>query len=220
MFCGEWSLVKRHGNGATVLPLKCKCWTCDECRPMRTKRLVEEAKRGKPNTFVTLTSRRRRGLTRDEAAVAIVRAFRILRREYIREHGKGSFPFLAVFEETKRGWPHVHMVCRTKWISRKWLKKRMGELTDSPVVHVRRVKGLRKVASYITKYISKNPHRFAGVKRYWRSLDYLLPPAEDDDDPWLEVPVWHIVQRFWEFVAEDLQAAGWRVNEAPRRLPP
>lgn len=187
---------------------------------MRTKRLVEEAKRGKPDTFITLTSRRRPGLTPGQAARALVSAFRVIRRQYIRQHGKGSFPFLVVFESTKEGWPHLHIVARCKWLSQKWLSKRMGELTGSPIVDVRRVRHIRKVAAYISKYISKNPHRFDGVKRYWRSLDYLLPPAEDDDDPWLEVPGWHIVQRFWEFVAEDLEDAGWRVNQAPIRAPP
>jgi len=220
MFCGEWALVKRSFRSAAVIPLKCKCWTCDECRPCRTKRLVEEAKRGVPTLFITLTSRRRAGLTPDQAAEALVAAWRRVRREYTREHGAGSLAFLAVFEETKRGWPHLHIVARCKWLSQKWLSKRMGDLHGSPVVDVRRIHGLRKVAAYVTKYISKNPHRFTGVKRYWRSLDYLLPPAEEDEDPWLEVPAWEIVQRFWEFVADDLQAAGWRVNEAPEGAPP
>jgi len=220
MFCAEWALVKNTLSGVTVIPLKCKCWTCDECRPCRTKRLVEEAKRGLPTLFITLTSRRRPGMTPAQAARAQVRAWRQVRREYIAEHGKGSLAFLAVFEQTKRGWPHLHIVARCKWLSQKWLSKRMGELDDSPVVDVRRVHGLRKVAAYVTKYISKDPHRFDGVKRYWRSLDYLLPPAEDPDDPWLEIPLWVVVRRFWEFVAEDMQAAGWRVNAPPEGLPP
>jgi len=105
MFCAEWALVKIQFRTATVLPLKCKCWTCDECRPGRTKRLVEEAKSGKPTIFITLTSRKRASLTASQAAVLLAHAWRQVRHEYIREHGKGSLAFLAVFEETKRGWP-------------------------------------------------------------------------------------------------------------------
>lgn len=220
MFCAEWSLVKVKFREATVLPLKCKCWSCDECRPSRTKRLVEEAKRGAPTLFITLTSRRRRGLTPDQAAEKLVAAWRQVRREYIREHGKGSLAFLAVFEKTKKGWPHLHIVARCKWLSQTWLSARMADLIDSPIVDVRRVHGLRKVAAYVTKYISKDPHRFTGVKRYWRSLDYLLPPAEEEEDAWSEVPTWRIVQRFWEFVAADMKTAGWCVNTGRVLAPP
>ena len=220
MFCSEWSLVKREFRSATVLPLKCKCWTCDECRPGRTRRLVEEAKSGAPTIFITLTSKRRASLTASEAAVLLAHAWRQVRREYLREHGKKSLAFLAVFEATKRGWPHLHIVARCKWLSQRWLSNRMRDLHDSPVVDVRRVHGTSKIAAYISKYIGKNPHRFAGVKRYWRSLDYLFPAPPDDPDNWGEVPHWEVVQRFWMFVAEDLAQAGWEIKTARARAPP
>jgi len=220
VYCSEWSLLKVEFRTATVLPLKCKCWTCDECRPGRTRRLVEEAKSGRPTIFITLTSRRRPGLTRDQAAVNMTDAWRKVRRKYMATHGRGSIPFLAVFEETKKGWPHLHIVVRAKWVKQRWLSKQMRKLTGSPIVWVTKVHGLGKVAAYISKYISKNPHRFAGVKRYWRSLDYLEAPADDDDDPWHEVPWWQVVQRFWVFLAEDLEAAGWRVNTGRVLAPP
>jgi len=220
MFCSQWALVKVDFRTATVLPLKCKSWACDECRPGRTKRLVEEAKTGVPTLFITLTSRRRASLTPSQAAVLLVDAWRKVRREYIREHGKGTLAFLAVFEATKRGWPHLHIVARCKWLDQKWLSRRMDELHDSPIVDVRRVHGLRKVAAYVTKYIGKNPHRFTGVKRYWRSLDYLLPLPPEDDDPWNDVPVWTIVRGHWMIVAEDMERDGWNVVSPCIRAPP
>jgi len=220
MYCQEWSLVKTRASRKDVIPLKCKCWTCDECRPGRKRRLVEEAKRGKPNLFITLTSRRRASKTRRQAARDLVTAWRQLRREYIREHGKGSLPFLAVFEATKRGWPHLHIVARCKWLEQRWLSRRMASLTGSPIVWVERVHGKSKVAAYVSKYVGKNPHRFAGVKRYWRSRDY-LPPVDDPDlDEWDRLPVWEVVKRFWVFLAEDLEAEGWRVNTGHVLAPP
>ncbi len=220
MFCAEWALVKVEFQAATVLPLKCKCWHCDECRPGRTRRLVEEAKAGAPTLFITLTSRRRPSLTPSQAAQALVVCWRRIRREYMAEHGKGSMPFLAVFEATKKGWPHIHIVARAPWLSQKWLKKRMRELHNSPHVDVRRVQGLEKVAAYVSKYVGKNPHRFAGVKRYWRSLDYLLPPPEEPYDVWDDCPSWHVLKRFWLNVAEDLIDAGYRVLWEDREVPP
>ena len=220
MFCAEWALVKIQFQTATVLPLKCKCWTCDECRPGRTKRLVEEAKSGAPTLFITLTSKRRQGLTPSEAAVLLSAAWTKVRRELLRERGKGSLAFLAVFEATKRGWPHLHIVARCKYIDQKWLSRRMAALHDSPVVDVRKIHGVRKVAAYVSKYVGKNPHRFDGVKRYWRSRDYLTPPPPDDPDPWAQTDCWDVVRRFWLFLAQDLERDGWNVDTQGAIPPP
>jgi len=209
MFCGEWSLVKQEFPSLTVMPLLCRCWTCDTCRPLRAKRLVWEAKQGKPRVFITLTSRRRQDRTPAQAARAIVRAWRRIRREYIAEYGKGSIPFLAVFEATKQGWPHLHIVARCSWISQKWLSKRMGALTGSPIVDVRRVEGTGKIAAYISKYIGKDPHRFAGVKRYWRSLDWLDPVPDDGPFDLVAPDGWRIEKQHWLEYAAQTAAKGF-----------
>ena len=197
MFCSEWALVKNQPPTITIMPLRCRCWSCDECRPIRAARLVHEAKAGKPTMFVTLTTWRRPGHCPQAAARALARAWRTVRREYVAKHGKGSLAFLAVFEATKQGWPHLHIVARCKWLDQKWLSNRMRELIGAPIVDVRRIKGLNKVAEYVTKYIGKNPQRFEGTKRYWRSLDYLLPKESSDEkefDPWDQ---WEIVKFNW-----------------------
>lgn len=206
MFCSEWALVKRTQPGLTVTPLRCKCWTCDQCRPARTARLIAEAKAGQPNTMITLTSRRVEGWSPHVAAQRLSHAWRQVRREYVKEHGKGSLAFLVVFEATKLGWPHLHIVARCKWIDQKWLSRRMGALIGSPYVWVNRIDGIERVAAYIAKYIGKNPHRFIGTKRYWRSQDYLLTeeePATEEEPPyelwWIEKCSWRTaVRRFAE----------------------
>jgi len=209
MFCGEWSLVKQEFPALTVMPLLCRCWTCDTCRPLRTKRLVWEAKQGKPRVFITLTSRRRADRTPAWAARELVRAWRAIRREYVDTHGKGSIPFLAVFEATKAGWPHLHIVARCNWISQKWLSRRMAALTGSPIVDVRRVEGTAKIAAYISKYIGKDPHRFAGVKRYWRSLDWLDPAPDDGPFDLVAPDGWTIVKENWLEYAAATVADGF-----------
>ncbi len=208
MFCQEWCLVKSVEPWTTIIPLRCHCWTCPECRPDRIGRLVHEAKSGAPTIFVTLTSRNRGTGSRDAAAQALVRAWRRVRLEYLKKHGKRSLPFLAVFEATKQGWPHLHIVARAKWLDQRWLSKRMGALIGSPIVDVRRVKGLGKVAAYVSKYVGKNPHRFAGVKRYWRSLDYLIPVAEEEDQAPSTKGTWQVVEMNWQDYAL-LLAPAW-----------
>lgn len=197
MLCQEWALVKRLNPAIVVIPLYCKCWTCEVCRPRRKARLVREAKAGAPTKFVTLTTWRRAGYCPHAAARALVRAWRQVRREYLEAHGKGSMPFLAVFEATKSGWPHLHIVVRSKWIDQRWLSKRMGELIGAPIVDVRKVKGVGEVARYVAKYIGKNPERFEGTKRYWRSLDYLFPEADTDEIEASPVGSWEVVEMHW-----------------------
>jgi len=209
MFCGEWALVKHSFPALKIIPLKCKCWSCDECRPGRVLRLIHEAKAGLPTIFITLTSRRIPGGDPAAAACDLVVAWRTVREEYMEEHGPHSIPFLAVFEETKKGWPHLHIVARCKWISQKKLSERMDELIGSPVVWVESLTSLRKIANYVTKYIGKNPYRFGGTKRYWRSLDYLKP--EDDpeclanDDP----PIWEVVMKSVTRIVLEHEDEGW-----------
>lgn len=202
MYCQDWTLVKRLHPGVQLIPLYCKCWTCDECRPRRTAQLVREAKAGKPTLFITLTSRNRASQTPEQAAQELVVAWRTIRREYMKEHGKGSLPFLAVFEATKKGWPHLHIVARAKWVEQRWLSKRMRELIGAPVVDVRRVKGLAKVAAYVSKYIGKDPHRFQGTKRYWRSLDFLFPQELETEQEYFLARDWEIARFQWQTVAQ------------------
>lgn len=141
----------------------------------------------------------------------MVRAWRTVRREYLAAHGKGSLDFIAVFEATKRGWPHLHIVARAGWIDQRWLSKRMAALIGSPIVDVRRVDGVGKVAHYVAKYLGKNPHRFEGVKRYWRSLKYLSPV--DDQEPLNPgvPPVWIVEMRHWTCIAMDAAEIGFHV---------
>ena len=205
MLCQSHSIVKNEEFKITFYPLRCRCWSCPDCHAARTARLVDEAKSGKPNIFITLTSRRRPNWTPDYAAQRLAKAWAIIRAEYLRKHGKGSLPFLCVFEKTKKGWPHLHIVGRCKWLDQKWLSDRMRALTDSPIVDVRRVSGVGKVAHYITKYISKDPTRFKGTKRYWRSQDYLEPSA--DEDPPVIIPYfyWETIDCHWRDLADIFQ---------------
>ncbi len=170
-----------------------------------------EARLGKPSLFITLTSRNVAGGDPSLAAQAMVVAWRTIRAEYMKEHGLKSLPFLAVFEETKRGWPHVHIVARCKWLSQKWLKKRMGELTGSPICWVNRLTSSRKVANYITKYIGKNPHRFSGTKRYWRSLDYLQPEPEQEEKQRSTHVRWERIDCSWQKMAQEFERVGFFV---------
>lgn len=225
-FCRDQCIVKTEDGAHDIHPLKCKCWSCEDCRPDRIKRLTYEARRGNPTLFITITSKNVPAGDPSAAAREMVRAWRIIRAEHMKAKGLDALPFLAVFEETKRGWPHIHIVARCKWLDQGWLAKRMGELTGSPICWVERLTSARKVAKYVTKYIGKNPHRFNGTKRYWRSLDYLTPDPEQEETKPAAGVRWERIDCNWLKMATEFELVGFHVTmfrthaHAEPRAPP
>ncbi len=183
MLCQEWVLVKNQGRTLTAEPLKCRCWSCELCQPLRCSRLKRQAFLGRPDTFLTLTVNPDRNNSPDDRAQELSRAWRLLRLRTMRRYGYKALPFLAVFEKTKAGEPHLHILLRCKWIDQKWASAVMAELIGAPIVDVRRIAGASKIINYIAKYIGKEPHSFKGTKRYWASRDWELPDVREDEAP-------------------------------------
>lgn len=203
-FCEVNSILAQYSPGIKINPLSCNRWSCAECCEKRRSRLKSEAFRGRPNAFITLTVNPKIGTGPDHRARDLVEAWRKVRRRAKIKWGNVRIPFIAVFEETKAGEPHLHILCRLKWIPQNWLSDQMKAEIGAPIVDIRRVTSKSKVASYVAKYVGKNPEKFGGCKRYWRSLDYLIEPRKEYADPlgpaegrWFERGLPHeIAERF------------------------
>ena len=178
MLCCEWTLVKSFSTHLTAEPLKCRRWSCDYCQPYRASDLRRQARDGKPDTFLTLTVNPMVGKDPDHRARTLVRAWRLIRLRAIRKYKYKSIPFIAVFEATKAGEPHLHILCRVPWIDQRWLSRQMAELMSAPICDIRRIKHVGQLANYVAKYVGKDPQAFKRCKRYWASHDY--KPAIDD----------------------------------------
>ena len=229
VLCREWTLVKETGGVTTVEPLKCRCWTCDYCQPIRLRQLKGMARAGAPDTFLTLTVNPKHGRCRDERARSLSNAWRILRKRALRRYRYKAIPFLAVFEKTKRGEPHLHILMRVKWLDQRWVSGVMRELIGAPIVDIRRVRSAKQAAAYVAKYVGKDPVPFDGCKRYWRSQDWELFAANDDDAPEPEAATFRVWQGSvasfvdWEclFAATIVSQEGERYTLACRpRAPP
>lgn len=201
-YCNECVAVKDETVAKTAVSLACRSWHCDQCAPKRKKQLIAEAMGGAPCTFLTLTFRVRAGITPDEAAPMLSRAWRIIRKRLMRKYHWKRLPFLAVMEKTKRGWPHIHLLLRSRFIPWKLLSKWMAELCDSPNVLIEKIDNKKRAAGYCAKYCSKAAEKFPTAKRYWQSQDYDLrePPEKDatydDEAKWQRrtVPLWQWVE--------------------------
>jgi hypothetical protein len=179
---------------------------------MRKRQLICEALGGDPNTFLTLTYRVRQSVTPNAAAKDLSRAWRLCRLRLMRHHKLKSLPFLAVMESTVNGWPHLHILLRSRWLSRDLIVRAMSELIDSPVVDLRRIDGKGRVMAYVAKYAGKAAHKFGTAKRYWQSQDY---DKREDTNPKLKpLPGYGWEQHPWSIdrVVRSWEELAWRVT--------
>lgn len=167
------SIVKRTGQMAEVFPLRCRSWSCPHCAGKRRKAVIRQAVNGSPNRFITLTPNPASGLEPDQMALDMTRAWRDVVREYRRLWPQREAQYMAVFEATKRGFPHMHILWRGGFMPQKWLSAQMQKRINAPVVWISLIRDKRKAAEYCGKYFSKRPIRFGTCKRYWRSFAYL-----------------------------------------------
>lgn len=179
MLCTEQSLVKRAGGGLNVRPLRCKSWNCEHCKHRRRRDLFHKAVKGNPRILLTLTMAPTEGDTPQAQAQALVVHFRMMRQYLMRTLKRKSPTFLAVVEQHKSGWPHLHILIRSGFIHHKLIRDWWQTRTGSFIIDIKQVKGKRMVANYVSKYISKNPARYERVKRFWCSQDWDPPKQQD-----------------------------------------
>ena len=212
MYCGEPSLVNREDRIGTAVPLRCRCWTCAECAPNRRREFKALARSGRPTTLLTLTAGPGAGATQAQAAQTLVKSFRQIRRDIVDRKGLKRPPFLAVFEATQKGRPHLHILLRLDYVSQAWFSARMDRLARSPIVDIRRVHNHRGAARYMAKYLAKAPRRFKGCKRYWCSRDWRLDPDEYDTPIMDRAEGWATDKRSLPTLAYECKVEGYDVE--------
>ena len=226
MLCSETTLIA-FDAGIAVTRF-CGRWNCEICNCENQRKLAQRILGGFPNVFITLSSNPHWQDTPDEAARKLVHMFRLLRRRACRKYGLSHFDFLAVFELTERGEPHLHIAIRFtlhqhyiphKKMTRlpsvlselqRWISKVMGELGSAPNVRVRDVFDVAGLASYM----SKGPAKFQGCQRHWSSRRWALNLHEKQ-----EKLVWFSVAKPLAALESELDEAGISYQrETKRRL--
>lgn len=172
MLCSDTIIVNANLIEGRAHVLRCKRWSCETCRQYNRLKVMHAAKRGQPNLFLTLTCNPQRWNSPDEAARDMKRGLVLLRRRIARRWGVKNLPFIVVYEKTKAGWPHMHLLLRAPYMHWKILRAMWREISGAHQVDVRFIKKSSQVLFYVTKYIGKELHAFEGCKRWWRSHNY------------------------------------------------
>jgi len=106
-----------------------------------------------------------------KATIAINRLFKRLRRRFPTH----DLQYALVWEKTKKGWPHAHILLRAPYIPQPLVSALWQALTGAYIVDVRKVHNRQHAASYVTKYLTKNPEVPAGFRRFRTSRLYSAP---------------------------------------------
>jgi len=122
----------------------------------------------------------------------------------------GKLPFLAVFEATAKGWPHLHIIMRVPWMDQRWVSAQMDDLMRSPICWIERIADDGRIVHYISKYVGKNSQRFGKCKRYWSTQNWKKPDEDKDDDDPDPYEHYKVVEHNIETYIAEKEADGWK----------
>jgi len=186
--CVTGSLLGVNDSGSTikVIPLFCHKWTCSKCRKVKSYKWRDIAVAGKPQRFITLTLKENKRLTIHYQARIIKKAFPKLVQKIRKEFGE--FEYLVVYELTKKGTPHIHLLQRGVFIPKSWLSREWKKLTGAYIVDIKKIFNPKDVGKYLTKYMGKELGRasvlLSGMRVITKSGNWIIytGDAEDPDN--------------------------------------
>lgn len=176
-YCGQWTRIGELTDQTLVVPLRCRSWACPTCGPRNKRRLLKRMSSVPVTTLITLTCSRRFYTSPDAAFRALSAAVPLLVKRIHRRWPAAPFQYLLVWERTKAGWPHAHLLARAPYIPQPWLSRTWAELTRSPVVDIRRVHTAHGATHYVAKYLAKDPQAPSPMKRYRASQAFFPEPG-------------------------------------------
>lgn len=140
----------------------------------------------KPNLFATLTTSERTAPTPEEAFTRANAALPILFKRWRRRFPGVRLDYFLVWERTKRGWPHIHLLLSAPRVAKRWLSHQWLELTGCYIVDIQPLGSLEHAASYLAKYLTKDPQVPAGFRRWRRTAGFF---KASEEPPIFKMPV-------------------------------
>lgn len=139
-----------------VIQIRCKRWGCRHCGERKINHYAHKVASANPNRFITLTVANRLYESPREAYDKTRRALPQLTVKTRRKFGE--FEYFRVLETTKKGWPHYHLVARSKYIPHQFIKGAWFNLTGASIVDVRQIKKNEHIYRYVMKYLAKQSY--------------------------------------------------------------
>lgn len=197
-------------NRTYLYALRCRRWSCGYCCNHNKRVLYARVRDGRPQRFITLTSKPLPG----ETPVAVYKRIRPRVTQLVQavRDKFGWCECVCVVERFKTGFPHFHILARSPYIPQAWLSDKWLSLTGAGIVDIRRVADWNGAGRYVVKYVvkevagSKGP-RFGRVISFTRG--YRLTPVKRLDRGH---SVWRVIQASPAAVLSSWPR-GWGVTE-------
>ena len=213
--CGWWTFKQDYAGTVRLRPASCKQWSCPDCAPRLKKRLAHRLKDTRVDRLVTLTCRPADYPSRVQAWAHLSVSVNRLAKRLKRQFPALKLEYLVVWEATRAGWPHAHLLTRGGFIPQRALSRHWRELTGAPVVDILRVTNQRGAVHYLAKYLTKGgfvPYpirRYRTSKAFWDSPGGMFPKSPPDG------PAWELIKEPCYLLAAPYQAVAYYQRLAP-----
>lgn len=175
--CARWTVSQPREDGEIVVPLRCKCWHCQDCHEINRRLVLRRLRDAEVSHLITLTCSRKAFSAPYQAFRHLSAAVPNLVKRLRRQFPAVTFQYLLVWETTRAGWPHAHLLARTSYLPQRALSRHWRELTGAPVVDIRRVSSASGATSYVAKYLTKTLSAPPGLKRLRTSRQFWATPG-------------------------------------------
>lgn len=203
-------------SGETIaVPITCRRWDCEHCAQTLKRRLMRRLKNSSPNLFITLTTSTRTAQDPTSAYFKANESISLLIKRWRRKFPNERVEYFLVWERTKAGWPHAHVLLSAPRVSKHWLSAQWKDLTGSYIVDLQQVHSHIHAARYLAKYLTKDPQVPAGQRKYRRSAAFFHQPQELSTERlkvvggWRREP-WNETVLFYQWVM-----SGYMVDRMP-----
>ena len=185
------------------MPIRCRSWDCRNCARRNKRQLLRRLSKTDPNLFITLTTSTLTAPSPDEAFNRANEAISPLIKRWRRRFPNDRVEYFLVWERTKAGWPHAHVLLKAPPVPKRWLSRTWRELTGSYIVDLQQVSSAVHAAGYLAKYLAKDPQVPAGARRWRRSAAFFVKDSAPRARLLPAGTVWHREPH-------DLETVKWR----------
>lgn len=188
--CGSWSVCRYDKASWTAFPLRCRRWDCPSCAPRQKRRFLKALSLTHVDALLTLTCNPQHYANPDAAFRHMSRQLPNLMKRLRRQLPRAGLQYVVIWESTKRGWPHAHVLLRGPYLPQRLVSHIWDSLAFSRIIDIRRVHRPEDVRSYVGKYLVKQPAVPPGYRRFRSSEDFWQtePPNRhhrpDPNTPW------------------------------------
>ena len=154
-YCGQGAIIgcSPDRSHVVLIPVRCHSWDCPRCGPRKRAAYIKVLASGKPQRELTLTAPAEPNTDPREIAIRMKKAWSVLVKRIRTAYG--LFEYALVWELTKKGTPHAHILFRGSYISKRWLSQQWVSLGFGPVVFIQSVKDSGLHSAHACKYLSK-----------------------------------------------------------------